>query len=441
MGTFTSVSWSPDGRYVAGGAFANQVKVWDLATGRVFSLDGHTDFAHWVDWSPDGRRLLTGGNDGTARVWAISRDGARELSTLSGSDGPISGVAFSPDGARVMTSVGTSALKIWDVGPNGDAEIANLPGVFGDVLFTRDGRHVVSSELDGSLRRWDLETGSHRAIGSIDTGSSDTTTTDMSPDGASVAYRFEDGTVEVLDVATVDERFALGGPFSDTNWSADSGSMAAVGGGSVTILDVRGHVTGILRHAGVKITGSWFGPEGLIATIGHGDDEGDVRLEIWNEDRAKIVSTIRIQTTSFSNGSPLLYDYGEKPKDVTFDPEGARIATQRGGIVEIWDVASGERIEALPQLPADVGSIAFSPDGSALAVGTAEGAVRLFDAGSGRELMLVRGHQASVDRVVFSADGSMLASQDSGGTVRIWALDIDDLLRDRPGQRHAVAHR
>ena len=73
-------------------------------------------------------------------------------------------------------------------------------------------------------------------------------------------------------------------------------------------------------------------------------------------------------------------------------------------------------------------TFAFSPDGTRLAVGSAD-EVRVFDARSGAELQVLRYRGVvEFDKVVFSPDGSMLASSADDGT-RVWALDIDDLLQ------------
>ena len=67
-----SVSWSPDGRWIATGAGDSSVRIWDAATGTLEErLLGHTGVVTTVDWSPDSRRIVSGGSDGTARVWEL----------------------------------------------------------------------------------------------------------------------------------------------------------------------------------------------------------------------------------------------------------------------------------------------------------------------------------------------------------------------------------
>lgn len=66
-----SLSWSPDGRYIAScGSFDKTVRVWEAATGKtVFVYNGHFSSVEAVAWSPDGRRIASGGWDNLVHVW------------------------------------------------------------------------------------------------------------------------------------------------------------------------------------------------------------------------------------------------------------------------------------------------------------------------------------------------------------------------------------
>ena len=70
-------------------------------------------------------------------------------------------------------------------------------------------------------------------------------------------------------------------------------------------------------------------------------------------------------------------------------------------------------------------SLAFSPDGSLLAVGTLADASKVFVyRWSTREVVQVlEGHTDNVMAVAFSPDGRLLASGSSDGTVRVWRVD------------------
>ena len=133
------LSWSPDGRFLSGGAY-----VWDTTTGELV----HTAWEHdatVIDsaWSSDGARLVTaGGSDGTAKVWTFAPgvSAALSLPAAGSSTSPVTDVAFSADGRQVVTAA--DAVRIWDVRPLSDAEVASvsLPTVYaGQVSFTPAG--------------------------------------------------------------------------------------------------------------------------------------------------------------------------------------------------------------------------------------------------------------------------------------------------------------
>ena len=67
-------------------------------------------------------------------------------------------------------------------------------------------------------------------------------------------------------------------------------------------------------------------------------------------------------------------------------------------------------------------SIAYSPDGSHLAIGAGDGTVRIWDLESG-ESHVLQGHAGGVNGVAYSPDGSHLTSAADDRTVRIWDVE------------------
>ena len=65
------------------------------------------------------------------------------------------------------------------------------------------------------------------------------------------------------------------------------------------------------------------------------------------------------------------------------------------------------------------GDIAYSPDGTRLAVASSIG-IWLYDTATHQEVALLTGHTGSVTSIAFSSDGSMLVSGSWDETVRLW---------------------
>ncbi len=71
-------------------------------------------------------------------------------------------------------------------------------------------------------------------------------------------------------------------------------------------------------------------------------------------------------------------------------------------------------------------SVAFSPDGTLLAVGTATGELWLYDVASGTPLFSCTGHTDGVWAVAFSPDMRLLASSSDDQSVRVWSVETGD---------------
>ncbi|HXJ63439.1 MAG TPA: WD40 repeat domain-containing protein, partial [Actinomycetota bacterium] len=335
---FRGVSWSPDGRRIAGTS-EGAVRVWDAATGTLqHTLLGHSGSVFAVAWGPDSSRLVTGGSDGTTRVWEIEPEGPRELWSLSAQEtrSGIVGVAFSPDGNRVMAGdAAVSAVQVWDLGPTGDAEWANLhaPG-FPGAEFMPDGRRVMTAGWEGSdgvevfengpvpadVTIWDPQSG--RAIRTIGPPSDlfGIEAFDVSPDGSSIA------------LGGWSRRKAPGGPSAARGWESSTGEelwrvgtsrnvteaafspdgeyvATADWGGTAKIVDRAGRVVRVLR-----------GPDGYNYSDVAFSSTGDlVAAAAWYG------SDYRVQVWDWRRGEVLLTIDAEGPNaQVDFDPSGPR---------------------------------------------------------------------------------------------------------------------
>ena len=96
---------------------------------------------------------------------------------------------------------------------------------------------------------------------------------------------------------------------------------------------------------------------------------------------------------------------------VAFSPDGGSLAWISGkltgsGQLGVWDVNSEKSIFVSTEERVANLSVAFSPDGRHLAVGTGErgratGVVKICDSTTGRSLRRLEGHTGAVDRLVF----------------------------------------
>ena len=341
----SSVAWSPDGRWIASGAYDGAVRTFDADTGALDSeLPGHAGLVISVDWSPDGRRLVSGGSDGTARVWSIEGAVRREILRLSAQQ-TRSGTfaAFSPDGDQVMTGdAGIQAVKIWDVSRLGGEEVVNLETdqlAPVDVAYAPDG-HIVApirTGLDRSVDRPrrprvdDSDQARDRPTAVVNIA--------VNGDGTRVATGrnfspfttvWDTGTGETLfEFSDTKRRF---NEVADLAWGPDGTHLAVSDlAGYVDVLDGRGASVAFLDAGeGTAIEGVAFGPDG--------------RFDRGHRDRIRIPARVPRPAVGLGarGARRHLEDGGPGHADVA--PDGSTLAVGTfDGAVEVWDIETQER--------------------------------------------------------------------------------------------------
>jgi WD40 repeat protein len=108
--------------------------------------------------APDGKTAAVGDRDGVVRLFDIRSH--RVVGKFRPDAGPIGSLAYSPDGRTLAVAVGHE-IRLWDLAtarPLGD-----IRGHTDEILavqFSPDDRSLISRSLDGTVRVWDLTTGS-----------------------------------------------------------------------------------------------------------------------------------------------------------------------------------------------------------------------------------------------------------------------------------------
>ena len=154
------VAFSPDGKWLVSAGSNGNLKIWELATGRVAqNLTGQAGAVLSVAFSPDGRSLAYGGGDTTVRVWDV--ESGVERVTFRGHTAAVDGVQFMPHGERlVSTSAGQAAVKVWDLTRHPEyATLARTSPDIDALAFRDDGRRLVSVTVGGKLQTWDATSG------------------------------------------------------------------------------------------------------------------------------------------------------------------------------------------------------------------------------------------------------------------------------------------
>lgn len=182
---------------IATAGYDNQVILWqDANPPRALHRVCHDHLANQCAFSPDGSLLVTASSDYSARIWSVPE--LRLVAVLGPHDDDVEMAVFDPDGTRVATASRDHRVRVFDTSGR---LLTTCIGHTADVIsveWTADGKGLVSSSDDGTIKRWSLPDG--QLVDEIDLCGVETDTVILLPDGSVIAGN-DAGALVVVDAA------------------------------------------------------------------------------------------------------------------------------------------------------------------------------------------------------------------------------------------------
>jgi WD40 repeat protein/tRNA A-37 threonylcarbamoyl transferase component Bud32 len=408
-----------DGREMAHLAPADVVRVIDPESGReLYALRKHAAPITCILFSLAGDRVATASRDGTIKVWSSAVDwdvlhlpghaggGFNEVLGAFHSPDPnfpvvyrmmlntneVFSVVYSPDGKHLASGGVDGMLHVREAATGQDVlllrahsplrheteapdQLHHLQGVDA-IAYSRDGKLLASGGADGTVKVWDASNG--KMLCPITAHNQPVSGVAFSPDGRLLASSSWDRTVKV--------------------WEAATGKL---------LHTLSGHRRQVSRVA--------FRPDGKVLA----SSSWDQTIRLWNPETGQQVRCLD-WISQPGRVDPI--------DSLAFHPSGDYLAAAPdpfggGGEVKVFDLKTGATVHSLPGHIYGIFQVVFSADGRRFASCSCDGGVKVWDMATGQELLSfdnrtgrlpalggrIDSRRDAVHSVAFSPDGSRLA--------------------------------
>ncbi|KAF9526328.1 WD40-repeat-containing domain protein [Crepidotus variabilis] len=293
------------------------------------------------------------------------------------------------------------------------------------VVFSPNGKQIVSGSSKGTIRLWDATTGD--PIGEPLTG--------------------HDGGVNSV-VFSADDKLLASGSHDKTVriWNVETGVQVGP--------PFRGHTGNVWSVA--------FSPKTEDNLVISGSQDGTVR--IWNIHTAEVVGKLQGQNWVYSvavshdgryiasgsrDGTIRLWDVKKQVKVwhqlqghsdliscVAFSPDGNQIISASSDrTVRRWDVQKGDSCGTTLEVKGYDGQVhgfAISPKNKYIVLGSDDATIRIWDMEIGQQLgEPLRGHTNPVQSVAFSPDGKKVVSGSWGSVIQVWDAELAQISAEK----------
>jgi len=306
-----SCRFDPTGRFVFAGAQDNLVQRWDLATGQRTELAGHDSWVRGLAFLPGGGCLYSGDYAGRLACWPYAVESPQPMRTHEAHQGWLRSISVCPDGQLIATAGNDNMVRLWSTADGKLVrELAGHNCHVYNAAFDPTGRHLVSADLKGVVKHWDVATST--LVRTLD---------------AAVLWKYDNsfradiGGIRGMSFSADGRWLACAGITDVTN------AFAGVGKPVIVVFDwLTGRAKPPLRPQQDFQGASWgvvYHPTGVVIGVGGGGGGG--AMWFWRPDEPQSFFTFKLPAVA---------------RDLDLHPDGKRVAVaQFDGVLRVYDIS------------------------------------------------------------------------------------------------------
>ncbi len=305
----------------------------------------------------------------TGSIATLSAQNLLPLNEVAAHTGAATHVLYTSDGRTVLTTGQDGTLKIWSA-PSFNVQHAIVLDDGPATSLAVSGNKALTGHANGRVVLWDITSG--RRIGS-----------------------FKRNDAEVWSVAFLDtdNRFAA----ASHDWKVAIWNTSATE--PVHIIDAHNNAVQTVAYANT--------PRGPLLVTGSADKS----VKLWKGDSFEAVRR-------YSGHRDFVSTLAIRPDGSSFASAGL------DGNIRIWSAKSQSTLRRLYGHKGRVGGLAFAPSGDLLVSAGDDGKVRLWDLKGGRAARVLPGTIAVQNAVSVSSDGTRIIAAGADGKLHVWAMPI-----------------